>query len=210
MEKEEDNEARKIVDFLEGIDKNKLIKIENFDNDTQLDKDLLRDLRDYVSVATIDSIKNSLEYSLSKWTIILNHLINLDDYFFYLTNKKLDTQVNEKSNVDSDTSSSINSIKSDSSYDNSDITSSSSSSLLNSNIFEKYNYNSIETKDLFEFELSYINKRVKILDIESINVNNFENYVKRFLYIMLFLLNIDYYEFLHPKEPLYKELLYIY
>ena len=65
---------------------------------------------------------------------------------------------------------------------------------------------SLEKKDLFEFELSYINKEFKVLEKEEINGHNFENNVKRFLYIMLFLLKIDYYEFLHPEEVLYKEL----
>ena len=96
MENEDVNEERKIVDFLEGIDKDKLIKNKKHDYDANLNEDLLRDLKDYASLETIDSIKNNIEYSLSKWTIILNHLINLDDYFFYLINKKLDKQENEE------------------------------------------------------------------------------------------------------------------
>ena len=96
MENEDVNEERKIVDFLEGIDKDKLIKNKKHDYDANLNEDLLRDLKDYASLETIDSIKNNIEYSLSKWTIILNHLINLDDYFFYLINKKLDIQENEE------------------------------------------------------------------------------------------------------------------
>ena len=220
MDNEDLNEERKIVDFREGIDKNKFIKNKKLDYEENLNEDLLRDLKDYASLEIINSIKNNVEYSLSKWNIILNHLINLDDYFFYLRNKKLDKQENEEikkkkkdsqsdtKSIEIDISSSINSINSDSNYDNSYTSSSSSNSLFNSFYWEKNN--SIEAKDLLEFELSYINKRFKILDKESIYGNDFEIYVKRYLYIMLFLLKIDYYEFLHAEEALYKKLLDLY
>ena len=36
-------------------------------------------IKNYASLATIKTLKQKPEYYLSKWTIIMNHLVNLDD-----------------------------------------------------------------------------------------------------------------------------------
>lgn len=81
MENEED--AKQIIGFLEEI-KDLEVKEEN---DKFYDSKDIEYLNEYDSLTTIKLIKSNPDYSLSKWKIIVNNLINFNDFIFHLNDK---------------------------------------------------------------------------------------------------------------------------
>lgn len=202
MNKEEENETRNIIGLLSDL-KDIEVKVEKDELSQFLDMNNFEEefINDYISLKTINSIKKEPKYYFSKWSIILIHLIKLDDFFFYLKKERRKKDKNKKLN-------------------NSSITSNSSeSSLLYSSVeesFQKSNKNikseeNIKTtRDLYEFKLDYIKKGLNIFEIENMDGNSFAIYAKNTFSIMLLLLKIDYYKLLNPKEVIFNKLYSIY
>ena len=200
MNKEEENETRNIIGLLSDL-KDIEVKVEKDELSQYFDMNNFEEefINDYISLKTMNSIKKEPKYYFQKWSIILIHLIKLDDFFFYLKKerRKKDKNKNKKLN-------------------NSSITSNSSeSSLLYSSVeesFQKSNKNikseeNIKTtRDLYEFKLDYIKKGLNIFEIENMDGNSFAIYAKNTFSIMLLLLKIDYYKLLNPKEVIFNKL----
>ena len=203
---------------MEDIDKYKINKYNNF---KFYDKSDESTIKDYASFQTLKTLKQNPNYYLSKWNVILNHLINLDNYLNYLekedemphkevksinekytfhTKKKRDKKYKQIMKESSDLNQSEDSIyikfKSNS----------ESSSIIASN--ENISNDQIKS-DMEEFKLNYMRKSLRLLGFEEVEENNFKDYAKRTLYLMLLILKIDYYEFLNPHYILYKELMNI-
>lgn len=221
MEDEEKNDINKIVDFLDETDEFKVNKDEHFKFYDESDQETIKD---YSSLQTLKALKQNPKYYFSKWTVILNHLINLDLYFYYLeeeTFTKEGKSAKEKYNFYKRKKKNKNYKKmvKDSSSFNQTVesiyikfrqTSSETSSNRNSTIqLNQNNITNTNKNDLEEFKLNYLRKSFKILGFEEIEGISFEDYVKRTLYLMLLILKIDYYEFLNPHNVLYKELMNI-
>ena len=81
MEPDEQNELNKIINNLKDI--NIKIKKDNKEDFKFFYEKELSSITNYASLATIKKIKQNPEYHLSKWNIIMNNLINLDNYFFF-------------------------------------------------------------------------------------------------------------------------------
>ena len=77
------------------------------------------------------------------------------------------------------------------------------------NIIDQINFKDNQNKKINEFKLNYMKKYMKISSLDIIEGEDFEKYVKRTFNLILLLLKIDYYDFLHPKEVHYKNLLNI-
>ena len=210
MNKEEENETRNFIGLLSDL-KDIEVKVEKDELSQYFDMNNFEEefINDYISLKTINSIKKEPKYYFSKWSIILIHLIKLDDFFFYL--KKRDIVEEKKERRKKDKNKKLN---------NSSITSNSSeSSLFYSSVegsFQKSNKNiksegNIKTtRDLYEFKLDYIKKGLNIFEIENMDGNSFEIYAKNTFSIMLLLLKIDYYKLLNPKEVIFNKLYSIY
>ena len=219
MEGDEQQDIKTIVDILKDVKEIKISGDEKKDfkfyGISELDT-----IKNYASLATIKILKQKPEYYLSKWTIIMNHLINLDDYFFYLektnnypnednqNNKIIEYKKRRKKKQTNTCFSNINNSQSSSTSE--EIFSSGteeSSEIENNSIGQISSNNNIQDKDINEFTLNYMRKNMKVITFDQINGNSFEDYVKRTFFLMLLILKIDYYDFLHPTEVLYKKLI---
>ena len=207
MMPEEQKDIAKIIDFLKDIKELK-IKDDGQKNFKFYEKEDISSLEDYTSLSTIKTLTQNPEYYLLKWNVIINTLINLDDYFFYI--KKNEVEVNDDTETDKAKKKIKKKSESNSISNNSEIT---SEELSRSNILNNCINNAIESNNdiqknkIKELKLNYIRNYMKISNIELINGISFENYVRRIFQIMLLILKIDYYNFLHPKEVKYKDLL---
>ena len=83
MDFEEENDTKKIIELLSDLksfnlnSKGKEELISGINNEIENEY-----LNEYESLFNINTIKNTPEYILSKWNIIVHHLINMDDFFF--------------------------------------------------------------------------------------------------------------------------------
>ena len=164
---ENDDDAKKIIGYLDII---KDLEVE--ENDKFYDSKDIEYLNEYDSLNTIKLIKSNPEYSLSKWEIIFNNLINFNDFIFHLKDKNdllekerifLLNKKNMKKNKNKNISSS-------SFNENQNIQKNSSSSNYYSNGIEyknKYSSScndtnnsglSLTKKELYEFKLYYMKK----------------------------------------------------
>ena len=84
MEDEEQNELKNIIHFLNDIPELKIKENIN-DNFQYLESSFQNSLRDNSFLANIRDLKQNPFYYLTKWSIILTHSINLDNYYNYFT-----------------------------------------------------------------------------------------------------------------------------
>ena len=198
MEPEGQKVISKIVDFLKDIQYYR-IKDDKKDDLKLYAEDDIRSIDEYASLTTIKSLKQNPEYYLSKWNIIINNLISLENYFYYLEKETKNENKNSQSiNMISENSNDITSDEED--------TSDNKEKNIN-NIIDQINFKDNQNKKINEFKLNYMKKYMKISSIDIIDGEDFEKYVKKTFNLMLLLLKIDYYDFLHPKEVHYKNLL---
>ena len=139
----------------------------------------------------------------------------MDDYFFYLkkidaldTNKKTDKpkKINKKLKISGSNSMDINA--NSNTYEiTSEEQSSNSSFFMNCINDAIESKNNIQKNKINELKLNYIRKYMKTSNMEVIDGESFEKYVKRIFRIMLVIIKIDYYNFLNPKEVRYTDLL---
>lgn len=213
MENEDQNDLSRIVDFLKDMKfyKIKEDKKDEFQFYGESDKSLIED---YASLTTIKALKQNPEYYLTKWNIIINNLISLEDYFFYLKKNK-NFEIKEKDHIPKKRGKKNKNKKENNTpvfyNSSSEITSEDkeSSSIFENNIIHHVSNNDIQRKEINEFKLKYIKTYMKISFIDKIDGPSFESYVKKTLNVMLLILKIDYYDFLHPKEAAYKKLMEI-
>ena len=222
MDPDEQYELNKIINFLKDI--NIKIKKDNKKDFKFFYEKELSSITDYASLATIKNIKQNPEYYLSKWNIIMNHLINLDNYFFYLEKREKREDINvdlnkKKGNKKRKRQNKIK--KKGSSYGSSvfsknsnEISSSSinDSSIVDNNVNSNnklVNYKGNKKIDISEFTLKFVKKDMKISSYDVMDGKTFEEYVKKTFFVMLLILKIDYYDFLHPDNVLYKQLMSI-
>ena len=134
---------------------------------------------DYNKLVSVESILKSKSYYQTKYAIIAKHIINMDDY-----NVILQRVINENFE-ESNLSESINLI---------DI----------QNISEKENKeNNNESeikKDLNELKLGYTKKQLEIFENEKMTGNEFEEYARRTLYLMILMIKKDNYMINNPKR----------
>lgn len=200
MEPEGQKVISKIVDFLKDIQYYR-IKDDKKDDLKLYAEDDIKSIEDYASLTTIKSLKQNPEYYLSKWNIIINNLISLENYFYYLEKETKNENKNSQSiNMISQNSNEITSDEED--------TSDNQEKNIN-NIIDQINFKDNQNKKINEFKLNYMKKYMKISSLDIIEGEDFEKYVKKTFNLMLLLLKIDYYDFLHPKEVHYKNLLNI-
>ena len=211
MDAEEQKDIVKIIDFLKDI---KEIKIKDVNQKNMIfyENDDINSIEDYASLGTIKTLTQNPEYYLSKWNVIINTLINLDDYFFYLkkieihdNNEKTDKPKKKKEKKNESNSMNANTYTISSEITSGEInTSSTFKNSINKTIEDN---NDIQENKINELKLNYIRKAMKYSNIEILDGKSFENYIKRMFHIMLLILKIDYYNFLHPKEVRYNNLL---
>ena len=211
MELEEQKDIAKIIDFLKDI-KSLKIKDDNSKNLLFYEEDDISSVEYYASLMTIKTLIKNQEYYLSKYNVIVNSLINLDDYFYYL--KKIDILDNnektEKSKKENNKKSKNNSMDANIDTNTSEISSEEIDtfyilrSCINNAIEDN---NNIQKNEINELKLNIIRKHLKILNINIINDKSFKNYAKIIFEIILLILNINNYNFLNPKEVKYNDLL---
>lgn len=200
MEPEGQKVISKIVDFLKDIQYYR-IKDDKKDDLKLYAEDDIKSIDDYASLTTIKSLKQNPEYYLSKWNIIINNIISLENYFYYLEKEtKYENKNSQSINMISENSNEITSDEED--------TSDNQEKNIN-NIIDQINFKDNQNKKINEFKLNYMKKYMKISSLDIIEGEDFEKYVKKTFNLMLLLLKIDYYDFLHPKEVHYKNLLNI-
>ena len=200
MEPEGQKVISKIVDFLKDIQYYR-IKDDKKDDLKLYAEDDIKSIDEYASLTTIKSLKQNPEYYLSKWNIIINNLISLENYFYYLEKETKNENKNSQSiNMISQNSNEITSDEED--------TSDNQEKNIN-NIIDQINFKDNQNKKINEFKLNYMKKYMKISSLDIIEGEDFEKYVKRTFNLILLLLKMDYYDFLHPKEVHYKNLLNI-
>ena len=178
MNYEEDEEIKKIIDNLSDVPK--------------IDEKEENNLKEYSNLCEFKLVKQNPQYYLSKWSIILNHLINLEDFFYYL---QKDDKTEEKNISNGNGLNIIDSQSED--EENSSLSSINKSKSLLDSKFEN---------DLYNFKLNYFKKSLNIYENELIGGDSYERYAKRMLSLMLILLKVDRYEFINPKKILIEQL----
>jgi len=178
MNYEEDEEIKKIIDNLSDVPK--------------IDEKEENNLKEYSNLYEFKLVKQNPQYYLSKWSIILNHLINLEDFFYYL---QKDDKTEEKNISNGNGLNIIDSQSED--EENSSLSSINKSKSLLDSKFEN---------DLYNFKLNYFKKSLNIYENELIGGDSYERYAKRMLSLMLILLKVDRYEFINPKKILIEQL----
>ena len=210
MNYEEDEEIKKIIDNLS--DATKMISFDKEENKDifNIDEKEENYLKEYSNLYTFKLIKQNPQYYLSKWSIILNHLINLDDFFYYLQKddnfiqnvKKEEKEISNESenclNIIDSLSENESTSKNKSKGVNSSLTSINKSKSLYDSILNLSN--SKIDNDLYNFKLNYFKKSLNIYENEIIDGDSYERYAKRTFYLMLILLKVDKYEFKNPKK----------
>ena len=210
-DKEEIKEIQSIVDFLNDVPALKIKDKNNF-NFNVLDKESKTTIDDYASLVNINLLKQDPKYYYTKWSIIIKHLIDLDDYFLYFAKNEVipesemtiseitqseDTK-DEKSGAKKKKKKKDNSSSSTSNINNMSVENIKPSTLIN-----KDN----QTKEINEFKLHYIRKKIQDLNFDIMDEISYELYVKRTIFLMLLILKIDDYQFLHPTGVPYKKLM---
>ena len=212
---ENDDDAKKIIGYLDII---KDLEVE--ENDKFYDSKDIEYLNEYDSLNTIKLIKSNPEYSLSKWEIIFNNLINFNDFIFHLKDKndllekerifllnKKNMKKNKNKNISSSSFNENQSIQKNS----------SSSNYYSSGIEYKNKYSSscndtnnsglsLTKKELYEFKLYYMKKYLNFEENEKMDGESFKKYAKKTFYTMLLLLKIDYYLIFNPKNILFEQI----
>ena len=206
MEKDEEYDSKEIIEFLDKLKENEVTE----ENWLSYDPKDLDYLSCFDSLNTIKLIKSNPDYYLSKWRIIVNNLINFNDFIFRLKDRY---NLSEKGQIYL-LSKCKKENKSNNSSDYSSISEDTSSNNSNNIIIDNYNYSPScnepdknglsQTKiDLYEFKLKYMNQYLNFGENEKMDWESFKKYAKKTLYTMLLLLKIDCYEFLNPKNILF-------
>ena len=213
-DKEEIKEIQSIVDFLNDVPALNIKDKNNF-NFNVLDKESKTTIDDYASLVNINLLKQDPKYYYTKWSIIIKHLIDLDDYFLYFAKNEVipesemtiseitqseDTK-DEKSGAKKKKKKKKK--KDDSSSSTSNFNNMSVENIKPSTMINKDN----QTKEINEFKLHYIRKKIQDLNFDIMDGISYEHYVKRTIFVMLFVLKIDDYQFLHPTGVPYKKLM---
>ena len=213
-DKEEIKEIQSIVDFLNDVPALNIKDKNNF-NSNDLDKESKTTINDYASLVNINLLKQDPKYYYTKWSIIIKHLIDLDDYFLYFAKNEVipesemtiseitqseDTK-DEKSGAKKKKKKKKK--KDDSSSGTSNINNMSVENTKPSTMINKDN----QTKEINEFKLHYIRKKIQDLNFDIMDGISYEHYVKRTIFVMLLILKIDDYQFLHPTGVPYKKLM---
>jgi len=212
MDFEEEKETKKILDLLSDLkpcnlnEKGKEELIYEIDNEKGNEY-----LNETETLYNINTIKNSPEYILSKWNIIVQNLINMDDFYFYLKENKIAKKKKKNKKENKENINIINNNLNNSNLSNisiisdaSNISNENNSNISNSHSFSNTNQNEgnndILKNDLNEFKLNYIRKGLGVFENEGMDGEAFKKYSKSTLILMLLLMKINYYTFMNPKN----------
>lgn len=201
---EDEDDTKKLIGFLDEL---KELKEEN--NQFYDSKDV-EYFNEYDYSSTIKLIKSNPEYSLSKWKIIFNNLINFNDFIFHLKDKNdllEEDRIYLLNNKNISSNSFIQENSSNSSSSNNNSSEIEDKNKYSSSCKDTNNSGLSQTKiELYEFKLNYLSQNLNISKNEKIDGESFEKYARKTFYTMLFLLKIDYYEIFNPKKILFKRI----
>jgi len=199
---EDEDDIKKIIGFLDEL---KDLEVKEENNQFYDSKDI-EYFNKYDYSTTTKLIKSNPEYSLSKWKIIFNNLINFNNFIFHLKDKK-DLLEEDRIYLLNKKNISSNSFI----QENSSSRNNNSSAIEDKNKYSSCkdtNYSVLsQTKiELYEFKLHYVRQYLNITENEKMDGESFEKYARKTFYTMLLLLKIDYYEIFNPKKILLKRI----
>ena len=201
---EDEDDAKKIIELLDEL---KELKEEN--NQFYDSKDI-EYFNEYDFLSTIKLIKSNPEYSLSKWKIIFNNLINFNDFIFHLKDKKdllEEDRIYLLNNKNISSNGFIQENSSNSSSSNNNNSASEDKNKYSSSCKDTNNNELSQTKiELYEFKLNYVSQYLNITENEKMDGESFVKYARKTFYTLLLLLKIDYYEIFNPKKILLKRI----
>lgn len=155
---------------------NKIFEIiDGEESNSDRDEKQKNEKQSFPNLISIERILKDKFYYLNKWIIIIKHLVNLDDYYLAL-------EEIIKKKEDANSSASVSILK------------------YNKNRKDKSMNNSKLKNELNEFKFKYAFNSLSIFENEKMSGSEFENYVRRTIYLILILIKKDNYKIYNPKK----------